>query len=241
MQGSGTMHPSAKFLVDLFVQEWALKLINVVWVPAFLWFVVWIFGKDPKKPVIAPSKRKWFTIAAIFAAFVGTHIFSVTLQTLGGGRSGNAAFDCEMRSPGGIIARDANNPEETSVTYEIGILNRGDASVTRKWKCWVVLVSGQTNVGRIADQPTGLHLMEGVDLPPDRYLPNVLSEIPLGRNQQKVGWVNCRFGGGIMSEVTRPGSRFFVEFEDANRNKTSFDWIVPIGLFPRGIPGVSPK
>lgn len=62
-----------RFFLDLFLQEWALKLITCVLVPGLILFWHWVFAKKGE-PAIEPGKRKWFLAVGIPVSFVIAHL-----------------------------------------------------------------------------------------------------------------------------------------------------------------------
>jgi hypothetical protein len=115
------------------------------------------------------------------------------------------------------------------IIFPFYVLNRGAPSTTLEWRCDVRLLSGQV----VSSGASPFRRIEAGDTnapySTTNYLPALLCETPLGTGAGKSGWVGFVFPAGVIKEIKRPGVVFEVSFEDAQRNKTTHRWIVPVG------------
>jgi hypothetical protein len=232
------------WLTGLARDEIALKLITAVIGPAIIWVWLYIFGKEGK---ISKPKRKHFWIVGAVCFFLLAHLFVVLTNSLAvGGKSSAPNFACEITDNVSItdMSHEPTNPPVSSIAiFHLFVLNRGTPSVAWKWKCTAQLLSGQTVVANASPNrqvimSTNAFTKTLTTLDTTSYLPNILFEDPLGTGSGKQGWVVFNFGAGLTDELSRPGVKFTVEFEDSKGNKTLTPWIVPVN-YPRLLTGNS--
>src|SRR5207247_4835083 len=89
-----------------------------------------------------------------------TKYFSLQLSEIRNGAAmsaGSAAFGCEVM--GYQLAKSADDPTLTSVTFMLSVINRGAQSVAWKWRCKAELLSKQTVIAEAS--PFGLTQYSG--------------------------------------------------------------------------------
>jgi len=218
-------HTVTKFLAELFIQDWAPKLITGPIFAAFVYFVLWIFAKDANPVVILPAKRKWFFLAFLIAGWFGIYIAQSAIRSLGPGGSRPSDFDCELLG-NPAVGNDAGDGKVTTVTWALSILNRGDPSVVRKWRCTIDMGNGQSETALAPMFSLGLWTpnAEGklVQLDRSQYLPYVASEQRIERNMQKTGWAYFKFAKVAFDDAMRPGTKITLQFEDASGKKKNY-------------------
>lgn len=222
-------NPIVKFFIDLFVQDWAFKLVAGPLLTVFIYFVLWIFAKEDDAPVIAPKKRKWFALAGIITGFVVVHICATAYHGFGGGVRA-ADFDCELLSDP-VLGTDAADGTTATVFYQMSILNRGEPSIIRKWQCTVDIGGGLSSTEKAVFLPSTLWMPDSsgklVQAPSSAYLPSILSEARLDRYNQKVGWAFFRFPKLTLGDF-KPGVKITLQFEDATGKKNISQFTVPL-------------
>lgn len=122
------------------------------------------------------------------------------------------------------VEKAQRNSPPSIVTLLVKMVNGGGPSVAWKWHLHVQPDFGQaldTEASPLPTIPISTALIEnqGIPLDANHYLPNILLENSLSTGSGKVGWVQFPFDNISVEDLTRYGTTFTLEFQDAARKK----------------------
>ena len=114
--------------------------------------------------------------------------------------------------------------EVVDMVFFVKVVNSGSPSIAWKWKLYGTLFTGQSiEANADASASTMVQMLKSgqeLKLDPDRYLPHVLAEDPIGNGAGKEGWVVFPIDGVSVDDLNHYGNTFTLEFQDSLGKKT---------------------
>lgn len=202
---------------------------------ALRWIWIWFSeygkpGKSKREPMLTTAqkaKREIAFIGILFASLV-VGLTTLPLLGLGGNRYDPSAIRGNVRH-----CMITHFPNYFFVAMDVRLTNPGKPSTAWAWTLRITLPEGQQYEYKALDplpKPLDLRQKDYAEEPyfmvtRDNYLPNLLLERTVGADHGAFGWIFFPVSNIPASQVGRKGTKFVIEFEQADGTKRTIEYI----------------